>query len=104
MTKRNYNANIGEDGLNFECEIDNWKAQRPIPLRRSNLDNIPADTFDGGFLEAIVKDASRAAETPIELAGFLGLAAIATVVAKRFTVRVEPDYFEPLNILSLIHI
>ena len=98
MTNRDYNATIGADGLSFECEIENWKAGQPIPLRRSNLDSIPPDTFDGGFLEAIVKDASLAAETPIELAGFLGLAAIATIVAKRFTVRVEPDYFEPLNI------
>jgi len=78
--------------------IREWQSATPIPLHRSDLRAIPNDTFNDGFLGPIVREVSQSTETPIELGGFLALAAIATIAAKRFSVLVEPGYYEPLNI------
>lgn len=95
----NYTASVDQDGtLAFEDEVKKFEAQTPVPLRRCDLEAIAPDTFDDGFLGPIVDEVSKSTETPIELGGCLGLATIATIAAKRFTVLVEPGYFEPLNV------
>lgn len=100
MSKQlHYNALIDDDGnLEFENARRNWESECPVPLLRCNTKEIPLDTFDDGFLGPIVEEVSKSTETPIELGGFLGLASIATIAAKRFSILVEPGYFEPLNI------
>ena len=99
MTHGNYSIEVDENGnLLAEDGIEKWRNESPIPLCRSDLDDLPIDTFDDGFMAAVVQEVSKSTETPIELAGLLGLSAIATIAAKKFTVLVESGYFEPLNI------
>lgn len=96
---KHYTASIDDNGeLNYSDAFQDWLNSRPIPVSRHDLDAIPPDTFDDGSLGPIVNEVSRSLETPIELAGFLGLGALGTVAAKRFSMSLEPGYFEPLNI------
>lgn len=70
---------------------------KPIPLG----ERVPPEFPDGvfrGWLGDMIEAVAVSTETPRELPMAFGLAALATVLQKRFAVRVKPDYFEPLNI------
>ncbi|MDB4396316.1 YfjI family protein [bacterium] len=75
--------------------------QTPIPLERHSLSPIPPDTFRGWFGD-MIHAVSTQLETPIELAGFLGLATVATSIQGKYSVQVENGYSEPLNIWMLV--
>jgi hypothetical protein len=55
-----------------------------------------------GFLGEMVAAVSRATETPLELAGMLGLAVTAACVAKKVSIEPESGYEEPLNIYTAV--
>lgn len=72
----------------------------PVNLDAPNMPTMPArplPSWAGEFVAAL----AISTETPTELSTALTLACVATVCAKRFVIRVKPDYFEPLNIWPL---
>lgn len=79
---------------------DEWLDSKPIPLQRHNLCPIPIDTLQG-WLGQMANAVADASETPVELAGLIGLAAIATTVAGRYSLLIEDGYFEPLNFWTM---
>jgi hypothetical protein len=72
----------------------------PIPLHDVRTPLMPSGLLTG-WLGEMVEAVSAATETPRELAVTFSLAAVATVCQKRFAVRVEPGYFEPLNVWTI---
>ena len=85
----------------IEKQIDEWESQTPIPIDRHELTPIPADSFQG-WLGEMVSAVSDQLESPIELAGFLGMAAVATSLQGKYSLLIEPGYFEPLNIWAMV--
>ena len=69
----------------------------PIPFQSVSPAAIPAELFPG-FLGDMARACAKATETPIELAGLLGLAAVSAAIAGRVIVCGEPGYTEPLNV------
>lgn len=55
-----------------------------------------------GLLGEFVEALSEALQTPRELAAINSLGVLALAVQSRATVRVKPDYYEPLNIYGLV--
>ena len=87
--------------MNVVKEIDAWESQTPIPINRHEMTPIPADTFQG-WLGPMVHAVGDQLEAPIELPGLLGLAAVATSMQAKFSVLIEPGYFEPTNIWTMV--
>ncbi|MBS0338344.1 MAG: DUF3987 domain-containing protein, partial [Proteobacteria bacterium] len=69
------------------------------------LDAPPLPALNPELLPSWLGDMARsvavATETPPELAGAFGLAAVAAAVQRVYCVRPEPGYFEPLNVWLL---
>ena len=75
-------------------------SQAPIPLGLPDVPRLPDGIFTG-WLGDQVDAVAAATETPRELAGMFGLSVLGAVCQKRFAVRPEPDYFEPLCIWTI---
>ncbi|MBI3129505.1 MAG: DUF3987 domain-containing protein [Candidatus Tectomicrobia bacterium] len=67
----------------------------PVPLDAPDLPPLCPELFPG-FLGGMIKATAQATETPPELAGLLGLAAVAACVQGKAVVCPSPDYREPL--------
>ncbi len=76
-----------------------WPSIAPFLVRPAPP--LHADLFPG-FLGDMVAAVSQATETPVELAGLLGLGIVAACVARKVTVSPEPGYEEPLNIFVAV--
>ena len=77
--------------------------QRPriVPFLTRKATPLQADLFPG-FLGDMIAAVSQATETPVELAGLLGLGIVAACVARKVTVSPEQGYEEPLNIYAAV--
>ena len=72
----------------------------PIPLDEITLPDLPIEAFPdvlGNMIQAV----AQATETPMELAGMLGLATVATCCQKNFVVEGAPGYTEPLSLWTV---
>lgn len=70
-----------------------WGA--PIPLASRVAEPLPDGIFTG-WLGDFVEAVAAFTETPRELSAAFALAIVATMIQRRFTVQIEPGYFEPL--------
>ena len=71
-----------------------------IPLDNWDVPTLPDGVFRywlGEHMEAV----ATATETPMELAAGFALGVLAAAVQRRFSVRPEPGYFEPLNLFTM---
>ncbi len=73
----------------------------PLPLEEVPLLPWPENSFPAPF-EIFIKELARSTETPIELAAMLTLSVVATATHKRYQVQIKADYFEPVNIWSVV--
>lgn len=86
--------------VNLPRNNDKWS--QPIPLfQGEGLFQWPQNVFPELFNE-FVEELSKATETPIELACMTLLSAIATCVQKYLSVKIKPDYEEPLNLWTAV--
>ena len=69
----------------------------PVPLSTHKTPPLTVELFTGWFGD-MVKATSISTETPLELAAMMGLAGLATCCHKKFSVRPEAGYFEPVNL------
>lgn len=60
----------------------------------------PSEVFPSPFRE-FIKELARSTETPVELAGLLTLAVVATAGQAKYRVQIKEDYHEPVNIWVL---
>lgn len=74
---------------------------RIVPFLARTATPLQADLFPG-FLGDMIAAVSLATETPVELAGLLGLGVTAACVARKVTVSPEPGYKEPLNLYAAV--
>ncbi len=81
-----------------ETQLSNW--QTPISLEASRLPPWPDDVFPDD-VQDFVTALSVSTETPPELAALMVLSAISAAAQGKFRVRVQQDYFEPVNIWTL---
>ncbi|MDB4650156.1 YfjI family protein [Pirellulaceae bacterium] len=81
--------------------VEQFNDNKPIPLGHFDLDGLKPEWFGGDWLSDMVDEASKSIETPVELAGILGLGCVSAAIAKKFSVRVEPGYFEPCNLWGI---
>jgi len=72
----------------------------PIPLDARNAPPLPDDIFPG-WLGEMITALSIANEVPPELPSMYALAVLGTVCQRRFSIRPEVGYFEPLNIWTV---
>ena len=70
---------------------------QPLPLDDPTPPAMPSGLLCG-WMGLMAERIAEATETPIELSSLLCLAAVATAVQGKFSVRPEGGYFEPLNI------
>lgn len=80
-------------------EVIEWPEFAPFSSR--DVTSLTPEMFPG-FLGEMVNAVSKATETPVELAGMLGLAVVAACIAGKVTVSPEPGYVEPLNIYAAV--
>lgn len=76
--------------------VEEWP-EHPVSLIVPDLPSFTVEDFPLN-LGNMVFAASKANETPPELAGLMGLSVVATACQRRLTVEPEPGYQEPLNI------
>lgn len=81
--------------------IEEFKANKPIQLGHFELDGLKPEWFGGDWLSDMADEVSKSIETPLELAGMLGLGCVSAAIAKKFSVLVEPGYFEPCNLWAI---
>jgi hypothetical protein len=82
--------------LHLRAEFD-WL--EPIGLDSSPVPRLPGGVFEEApWLDKMVAAVAASTETPIELATYFGLAAVATCVQKKYDVLVHRSRYEPLNV------
>ena len=74
----------------------------PVPFRTYRLPAFPLDTLLPTWLRERVAAEAEATQTPTDLAAMIGLAIVALTVAGKVTVRVAPDWLEPVNIFTAV--
>jgi hypothetical protein len=78
-----------------------WEAE-PVPLSaRRLLPPFPVDTLPG-WLGDQVAAVAEFTQTPPDLAGCIGLAALSTAAGGRAVVEVRPGWREPVNVFTAI--
>ena len=78
------------------------KWEKPKPLEKEvKLPAFPLDSLPP-VVRNYVKAVSESTATPIDMSAVASLAVIAGTVQGKFKIRGKPDYFEPLNIYTLI--
>lgn len=97
--RRRAGVNVTMEDAAPEAEVRHC-SQAPIPLDSAAVPCLPDGIFTG-WLGDQVDAVAAATETPRELPGMFALSALGTVCQKRFTVRPEPDYYEPLCIWTI---
>ena len=100
MTNLDYTerVSIGTDGI--IDQLDLWRKQTPVPIDRYEPCSFPSDTFHG-WLGEMIKAVADSLELPIDFVSLVGLPALATAVQGKFSLLIEPGYFEPLNIWTI---
>lgn len=74
----------------------------PIPLNKTpHVLSFPQNIFPL-WLESFVNQVARALEVPIELPGICAIVMLAICFQKRFTIRVNANYVEPLSIHAAV--
>lgn len=81
--------------------FEQFATSNPIPLDEFELDSVELDWFGDGCLAEMIDEVSRSLETPIELAGTLGLAAISAAITQKYSVLIEPGFFESCNLWGI---
>jgi hypothetical protein len=81
------------------AQVVEWPEIAPFLARKTSP--VTPEMFPG-FLGAMVTAVSRATESPIELAGLLGLAVGAASIAGKVVVSPEPEYLEPTNLFTAV--
>jgi hypothetical protein len=76
------------------------EADSPVSLDTPNLPALPFEQFPK-WLKEMIEAVAAATETPVELAGLMGLAVVATCCQRRYVVRPTEGYSEPLNLWCL---
>ena len=71
-----------------------------ISLDDVTLPHLPIDAFPDA-LGQMIAAVARTTETPVELAGMIGLATVAACCQKHFLVEGEPGYTEPLSLWTV---
>ena len=95
-------ANVGssEDCEDSERTLDGWP--RPLPLGfNSQLPPFPLESLPP-WLRSFVVAVAEFTQTPPDLGALLVLAVLATILAKRFVVRVRNQWVEPVNLYLLV--
>jgi hypothetical protein len=77
----------------------NWEA--PISLGAHNFSKWPDDIFINE-MQDFVNNLSNSTETPIELASLSVLSVIATAAQGKYLIKIKDDYFEPVNIWTVV--
>src|SRR5439155_14382121 len=80
---------------------DLW--ERPTPFDEHEPIPFPVEALPS-WLAEYVAALAHATQTPPDLAGLLGLSAVATAMAKKVRVAVRQGYSEPVNLFVLIAI
>lgn len=80
-------------------QVVEWPEIAPFVVRQASP--LTPQLFPG-FLGAMAAAVSGATESPIELAGMLGLAVVAASIARKVVVSPEPGYVEPTNIFTAV--
>ena len=86
-------------GAEHRAQLDDWPA--PIPFDEWVVPPFPIDVLPAPF-ECWASSLATATQTPPDLAGLMTLAAIAAAGANRYTVRLAPEWDEPLNIFTAV--
>lgn len=86
------------DQVPAKKKADHWG--EPIPLDVHVAPCLPDAVFTG-WLGDQIDAVAQATETPRELAASFALSVLGTICQKRFSVRPEPGYFEPLNVWTI---
>lgn len=87
---------------NKEIKEEPYKWEPPKPLEKEQilppfpLECLPDDVRQ--YVEAVAENTA----TPVDMAAVAALAVIAGSVQKKFRIKGKPDYYEPLNIYTLI--
>jgi hypothetical protein len=76
---------------------ESW--EDPIPLQSRAVPAIQAEWIPGA-LGDMACAVAKATETPIELAGLLGMSVVSACIAKKAIVQIEEGYFEPVSIYA----
>ncbi len=69
----------------------------PVPFHEFDLPAFPVDAFTD-WLRDFVEAEATATQTPVDLAGMLGLTTCAVPCAKQMQVQVKPGWVEPTNL------
>lgn len=109
--KTSNNSDImGDVAVLNECDITTIipestpgiKWEKPKPLEKEvKLPDFPIDSLPPTVRD-YVKSVSESTATPVDMCAVASLAVIAGTVHGKFKIMGKPDYFEPLNIYTLI--
>ncbi|MCM1991333.1 YfjI family protein [Oceanirhabdus seepicola] len=72
-----------------------------IPLSTYKLPAFPVQLLPGWLKDTIIT-LSKALQTPLELAGMIGIAAVSAAIAKKINIKARPGWIEPLNIYTIV--
>jgi Protein of unknown function (DUF3987)/Domain of unknown function (DUF3854) len=86
--------------LDWLSSVQETPPPPPIPLDDITLPDLPIEAFPD-LLGNMIRAVAQATETPVELAGMLGLATVATCCQKNFVVEGAPGYTEPLSLWTV---
>lgn len=75
--------------------------EAPVPLAEYDLPPFPTDALPT-WLQLFVEAEGEATQTPSDLCGMLVLSVLATALAKKAKVKVNPGWMEPLNIYAAV--
>ncbi|WP_100448827.1 YfjI family protein [Glycomyces xiaoerkulensis] len=80
---------------------EDWPAPIPLGGSREGLPAFPAVALPD-WLGDMVESVAEATQTPTDLAGSIGLAALATAAQGRLAVQAGPDWVEPCNLFTAV--
>src|SRR6266571_639228 len=73
----------------------------PTPFDEEQLPAFPVEALPS-WLAKYVHAVAHATQTPTDLAGLLGLAAVSTAMAQKVRVEVREGYSEPVNVFIVV--
>src|SRR5215510_1701691 len=79
--------------------IDLWEP--PLPFDEVQLPAFPVEALPS-WLAQYIHALAHATQTPTDLAGLLGLAAVATAMAQKVRVEIRQGYSEPVNVFVVV--
>src|SRR6266481_5806922 len=95
-------AKLTPEAITQEADVkplDLWEL--PTPFDEDLLPAFPVEALPS-WLAQYVDALAHATQTPTDLAGLLGLAAVSTAMAQKVRVEVRQGYSEPVNIFVVV--